>query len=70
MRFIITLNILSLVSIFYLIRCVNIISDISNENKLLMKIHNKNLDYMNDMLYDQNKKINQAYDTLIKRKNN
>jgi hypothetical protein len=70
MRFIITLNILSLVSIFYLIRCVNIISDISYENKLLMKIHNKNLDYMNDMLYDQNKKINQAYDTLIKRKNN
>ena len=68
MRFIVCLNILTLIGVIYLISVVKTINNISDENRRLITLNNKTIEYMNDMLYDQNKKINQAYDTLIKRK--
>lgn len=68
MRLIITLNILTLIGLIYLISVVKTINNISDENRRLITLNNKTIEYMNDMVYDQNKKINQAYDTLIKRK--
>lgn len=68
MRFIVCLNILTLIGVIYLISVVKTINNISDENRRLITLNNKTIEYMNDMVYDQNKKINQAYDTLIKRK--